>query len=114
MRSDRERLGDNLEAIERIQRVVGTSRAAFDADEMNQVWALYHIQIIGEASRALSAALRERHSKVPWAVIVGMRHILVHDYFGIDLDEVWSVIERDLPALRQDIEAIVEAEDHTP
>lgn len=61
------------------------------------------MEIIGEACRALSEALRDRHPEVPWAAIVGMRNILVHDYFGLNLDEVWSVTERDLPDLRRRI-----------
>jgi uncharacterized protein with HEPN domain len=48
----------------------------------------------------MSAAVRDAHSDVPWSAIVGMRNVLVHDYFGIDLAEVWSTVERDLPALR--------------
>jgi uncharacterized protein with HEPN domain len=47
------------------------------------------------------------YSEILWNVIVGMRHILVHEYFGIDLDEVWSVVERDLPALRPQIQEIL-------
>ena len=110
MRRDAQRLRDILEAIERIERAAEQGRAAFDADEMVQVWILHHIQILGEASRALSEPLRASHPEVPWALIVGMRHILVHDYFGIDLDEVWAVVERDLPLLRRNVEAILAEE----
>lgn len=107
MRRDAQRLRDILEAIERIELVASRGRAAFDGDEMIQVWILHYIQIVGEASRALSASLRDRHPEVPWAQIIGMRHLLVHDYFGIDLDEVWAVVERDLPLLRKQVETIL-------
>ena len=101
MRRDEQRLADILEAITKIEGVVARGRAAFEQDEMIQVWIIHHIQIIGEAARSLSPSIRERHPEVPWALVVGMRNILVHDYFGIDLDEVWAVVERDLPVLRK-------------
>lgn len=113
MRRDSQRLGDILEAIERIQRVAAQGRAAFDTDEMLQVWIVHHIQIIGEAARALSQPLRSRYPRIPWAAIVGMRNILVHDYFGIDLNEVWSVVERDLPAFQESVKGILREEEST-
>ncbi len=106
-RRDGQRLRDILEAIEKILHVAGQGRAAFDADEMIQVWIVHHIQIIGEAARALSEPFRAKYSQVPWPVIVGMRNILVHNYFGIDLEEVWGVVERDLPVLQREVESIL-------
>lgn len=108
MRRDRDRLEDILEAIERIQRYVDKGRKAFNGDELVQTWILHHIQIIGEASRSLSEDIRTRHSNVPWAQIIGMRNILVHDYFGIDLEEVWLTAARNIPQLRRKIEEILE------
>ena len=110
MRRDEQRLQDILEAIAKIERFAREGRAAFDADERTQVWIVHHIQIVGEAARALSDDCRRSNPQIPWASIVGMRHILVHDYFGIDLAEVWSVVERDLPVLRQEVQAILEGE----
>jgi uncharacterized protein with HEPN domain len=111
VRRDEQRLHDILDAMGRIERAATRGRGAFDADELVQVWMIHHIGVIGEAARALTAPLRERHPEVPWAAIVGMRHILVHDYFGIDLDEVWSVVERDLPVLKGQIETILRERD---
>ena len=50
--------------------------------------------------RALSDETRDRRPEIPWAQIAGMRNILVHDYFGIDLNEVWTSVERDMPLLK--------------
>jgi uncharacterized protein with HEPN domain len=105
LRRDRQRLEDILEAIERIEKYASGGRATFDRDELVQTWVLHHLQIIGEAVRGLSDEIRSAHSDIPWAQIAAMRNILVHDYFGIDLDEVWAAVVRDLPQLKAKIAA---------
>ncbi|OGW89400.1 MAG: nucleotidyltransferase [Omnitrophica bacterium RIFCSPLOWO2_01_FULL_50_24] len=107
MRDDRERLQDILEAIERIERYSAKGRKAFESDELVQNWIVRHLQIIGEATRSLSLDLREKHPDISWSKIIGMRNILVHDYFGIDVDVVWSAVERDLPELKRKITALL-------
>jgi uncharacterized protein with HEPN domain len=107
VRDDRERLRDVRDAIERIDRYVVGGREEFERNELVQVWVIHHLQIIGEAVRSLSAAFREQHADVPWRQIVGMRHILVHRYFGVDTDAVWSVVERDLPELKRQVESML-------
>jgi uncharacterized protein with HEPN domain len=107
MRDDRERLLDIQEAIERIERYAARGREAFERDELIQTWVLYHLQIIGEAARALSPEFTGQHTEVPWPRIVGMRNILVHNYFGIDAAIVWSVVERDLPPLKRQVASIL-------
>jgi len=97
MRDDRQRLQDILEAIELIEKYASKGRAAFEQDELIQIWFLRHLQIIGEASRALSDNIRESYPEIPWAKIIGMRHILVHNYFEIDLPIVWNTVELELP-----------------
>lgn len=108
MRGDFERLQDVLEAISKIEAQV-SSPEAFVADELLQVWVVYHLQILGEAASKVSPDLRDQYAEVPWKQIVGMRNILVHDYFGIDCDLVWTVVERDLPTLKQQIVTILQA-----
>jgi len=105
MRDDRQRLVDILDAIDRIRRHTGAGRAAFEGDELIQVWVLHHLQLIGEAARRLSEEVRTRHPEIPWAAIVALRNFLVHDYFAVNLDIVWKVVDRDLPALRNQVEA---------
>jgi len=110
VRDDRAKLLDVLEAIEQIEKYAARGRQSFDGDELIQTWILYHLQIIGEAVRSLSEGLRERHPEVPWGEIVGTRNILVHQYFGIDKDLVWSVVEKDLPALKASISRMASGE----
>jgi len=107
VRDDRVRLGDILEAIERIEKYAGQRRDALYSDELVQTWVVHHLMIIGEACRALSAEFRDAHSEDVWALAGGLRNVIVHEYFGIDLEIVWGVIERDLPALKKLAEEIL-------
>ena len=100
MRDPVERLSDMLEAIGRIERYAKRGRENFDADELIQNWIVHHLQILGEAARALPEELRRQAPEVEWKKITGMRHVLVHDYFGIDRDIVWSTVERELEPLK--------------
>jgi uncharacterized protein with HEPN domain len=68
-------------------------RDVFHRQELVQVWIIHYMEIIGEAVRYLSDALRSKHTGIPWSRIIGMRNILVHNYFGIDLEEIWSTVE---------------------
>ncbi len=107
MRDDRERLLDLREAIERIEKYTAAGRAALERDELIQTWVIYHLQIIGEAARSLSPELRDRYPDVPWSQIIGMRNVLTHRYFGIDVDIVWSAVEHDLPQLKGNVDRML-------
>jgi uncharacterized protein with HEPN domain len=107
MRRDTERLRDILEAIERIERYAGGRIEAFENNELIQNWVVSHIQIIGEACNHVSEKLQAAHPEIPWSKIIGMRNILVHSYFDIDLEAVKAVLERDLPVLKAQIAAIL-------
>jgi uncharacterized protein with HEPN domain len=113
MRDDRERLRDMLEAIGRIERYAVRGQEAFATDELLQTWVLHHLRIIGEAARALTLDFRQRHPTVPWSKIIGMRTILVHHYFDIDLPIVWSVVEDDLPSLKQELAEALERDEQS-
>jgi len=108
MRDAAERLRDILEAIDRIEKYAARGRASFEADELIQTWMVHHIEVIGEASRALSPEFQSRFPDIPWRAMIGMRNIIAHQYFGIDLGAVWSVIDHDLPTLKQNIARALE------
>lgn len=101
MRNDRDRLTDIVTAIDRILDKTDAGRAAFDAEEMIQIWVLYYLQIVGEAARSLSETFRRLHPDPVWSKATGMRNILVHHYFEIDASQIWSVVEHDLRPLRE-------------
>jgi uncharacterized protein with HEPN domain len=97
-----------LEAIAAIDRYRDRDRSAFEQDELLQVWFLRHLQIIGEAGRRLPEEIRHLAPDIPWHKIIGMRNILVHGYFAIDLDVVWDAVQRDVPLLKPAVEAMLE------
>ena len=107
MRDPQARLADVLEAIDNIERYASRGRDAFERDELIQSWCVRHLQIIGEAARALPQAVKEKEPEIPWPKIVGMRHILVHDYFGIDTNAVWDAVQNDLPSLKRRVQELL-------
>ncbi len=109
MRDPKERLRDILDAIVRIERYAARGREAFEQDELIQVWIFHHLQIIGEAAARLGRDFHDAHPEVPWPQIVAMRNVLVHEYFGIDLNEVWKTIERDLPRLKRAVAELLKS-----
>jgi uncharacterized protein with HEPN domain len=107
MRDEKERILDILEAIERIQKYAAKGRDAFEHDELIQNWIVHHLQVIGEAAANISEEFTNTHPEIPWQKIIGMRNILVHHYFGIDLNVVWSAVENDLPLLEKKLKKTV-------
>ena len=107
MRSDRERLFDILDAIERIEAQAARGRTTFAGDDLAQNAVIRWVEIIGEAARGLSDELRQAHPEVPWRQMIAMRNVLFHGYFDMDVDLVWSVAQNDLPKLGAQVRAIV-------
>jgi uncharacterized protein with HEPN domain len=73
------------------------------ADRKTQDAVIRNVEIIGEAARSLPEDFTQRHEDVPWRDLVGMRNVLVHQYFGILPEVVWDVIKNELPVLREQI-----------
>jgi len=65
------------------------------------------LEIIGEAASKISAETRSQNTSIPWQDISGMRNRLIHAYFDVDLDTVWSTVSRDLPTLKAELEKIL-------
>ena len=107
MRPDRDRLADILEAIEKIRERLPSTAEELEASELLQVWVVHHLQVIGEAANNLSPGFVAEHAEIPWRRIIGLRHALVHQYFGVDLDAIWSIAVDDLPPLETAVRAIL-------
>src|SRR4051812_16326185 len=107
MRDTVERLRDIQDSISRIFKYTQAGRQAFNKDELIQTWVVHHLEIIGEAARAIPQDFRDQHQEIAWKPISGMRNILVHMYFDVDLKTVWQVVEQDLPQLKIAVDAIL-------
>ena len=107
MRGDAERLADIVDAIDKVLAKLPQDPATFFADQTAQVGVAWHLQIVGEAARHLTDETRSRAPQVPWTQMIGMRNILVHEYFGLDVHELWQTAKRDLAPLRQHIQQLL-------
>ena len=107
MKDDRVYLQHILDAIAKIETYTADGREAFSRSTMIQDAVIRNFEIIGEATKRLSAQLRAQHPEVPWRVIAGFRDVLIHEYEGIEVNEVWNVIARDLPELKAKLEAML-------
>ena len=104
-------LDDILEASQRIRSYTdGLSLPELRADQKTIDAVVRNLEVMGEAIKKLPAEVRDRHPDVPWKKIAGLRDILIHQYFGIDLDIVWDVVETKLPALAERVAEILAAE----
>lgn len=108
MRGEHEQLRDILDAVEQIEVEHAKGKRAFKNSRLIQVWMLHHLMIIGEAVRYIDPALKRAHPAIPWKLIAGMRNVIVHDYFRVDNDIVWRAVDKDVPALKHEIEKILE------
>ncbi len=84
-----------------------TSQDALERNEMMQFALIKLVEIVGEAAYRVSRQTRSKHPEIPWSDVTGMRHRLVHDYEAIDLGMVRATIVDDLPALIENLRAIV-------
>jgi uncharacterized protein with HEPN domain len=112
MSRDQETLIDILESIKLILHYMeGISFDDLTENIEKQDAILRRITIIGEATKRLSKDFREQHSTIPWKAIAGMRDVITHDYDEVDLDEIWTVVNTNLPELLNYIEPLVASED---
>ena len=107
------RIEDMLDAARAIAGFVGefiesSDIDAFARDRKTVDAVVRNLEVIGEAARHVPESIRTRFPDVPWADIVGMRSVLIHEYFGVDFEILWQTIQNDLPALAQRLESILE------
>ncbi|MEM9272914.1 MAG: DUF86 domain-containing protein [Cyanobacteria bacterium P01_F01_bin.143] len=106
MRDDTERLQDILEAIERLEKYISQGKTIFEDQELVQTWVIYHLQIIGEAARSISQEFKVRYPEIPWRDASELRNVIVHEYFRVNLDIIWDIVQNDIPPLKRQIKSI--------
>jgi uncharacterized protein with HEPN domain len=99
-----------LERCYRITRFIGPGRETFLASEELQDAVIRNVEVIGEAAKRVSADARGRLASLDWKSICGMRDVLIHDYIGVDLDEVWNVASSRIPELQAVLEQFLSGE----
>ena len=100
-------LEDIRSAMARIERYTsGLQREQFLADEKTVDAVARNLEIIGEAVRWLPDDFKREHEGLPWEQVAGLRNRIVHDYFGLDLEIIWQVLQTALPELREQLERI--------
>ena len=109
MKDDRIYLLHIRDAIQRAIDYAAEGRDGFFTDTKTQDAVVRNLEIIGEAVKRLSDELRSTHRDVPWKLIAGMRDKMIHDYFGVNLELVWNVVEMELPGLLEKVSNIVHA-----
>ncbi len=95
------------DAIDLIQKyTAGISFDSFAHDTEKQDAVLRRLEIIGEAVKNLPVEIRSRHPHIPWRQIAGARDILIHEYFRVDITLAWEMVQKDLPALAEQIDRL--------
>jgi len=101
-----------LERCHRITRFIAPGKEAFMESEALQDAVIRNVEVIGEAAKRVSAETRARLAGLDWKAICGMRDVLIHDYIGVDLDEVWNVASSRIPELQAALEQFLAGESH--
>ena len=101
-----EHIIQNIEDINSFIKGISKDELGKNKEKLNAV--VRSIEVIGEAAKNISESLKAKYSDIPWKKIIGTRDIMIHRYFGVDLDVVWNIIKKDMPILKTKIQRIKE------
>ena len=110
-RTDLQFLADILESAEAASDfVTGISLEDFSADRKTRSATIRELEIIGEAASRISAVIKERHDDIPWRLLKDFRNVLSHEYFGVNDEVIWNIVQTKLPDLICKIGVIITLE----
>lgn len=102
---------DMLKAARKVvEYATGLDESSFMASSRDQDAILRQLTIVGEAAKRVSEEFRTSHPEVPWRRVAGFRDVVVHDYFKVDIEEVWRIVQGDVPSLIAVIEPLIPPE----
>ena len=108
MRDHKLYLEDMLEAANRIERYLkGMTIGKLRKDTLVLDGIVRNLEIVGEAAKNIPSPIKNKYPEVEWKKIAGLRDVLAHEYFGIDLEVVWDIVKNKLPSLREKIKTIL-------
>ncbi|MFH1624620.1 MAG: DUF86 domain-containing protein [Pseudomonadota bacterium] len=100
-------LAQILERIDRIKDYTAEGKEAFFADTRTQDAVIRNFEVIGEAAKRIPEKYKQDHPSIPWRELAGFRDVLIHQYEGVSIPEIWQLIEKNLEPLRQAIKAML-------
>lgn len=102
------RVQDILEAITKVGRYVeNMTLVQFRQNELVIDAVIRNFEIIGEASKNIPLSVRRSYPDIPWNEMSGMRNVLIHEYFGVDISTVWHTTKQNLPTLQKQLQIIL-------
>ena len=107
MRDPRVYLVQLLERLERITRYTAGGRGAFMSNPIIQDAVIRNFEVIGEAAKRVPDDYRARHPEIPWRSLTAFRDVLIHQYGGVDIAQVWQVVEDQVSGLAAAIQAML-------
>lgn len=100
MKDDRLYLTHIFECINNIEDYTFRGKDEFFESSLIQDAVIRNLEVIGEATKSISKGTKDNYLGIPWKEMAGLRDILIHNYFGVDLKIVWNVVENELPKIR--------------
>ena len=107
MKSDKAYLQHILEMIGRVEAATELGKSAFLGSHLHQDAVLRNLHTMTETTQRLSAELKASHPDIKWATLSAFRNVLVHDYLGIDIELVWTVLSQDIPEFKDQVSRIL-------
>ena len=100
-----------LDMVESASRIISytesLSEAEFHNDQKTQDAVIRNLEILGEAAKYIPDDFRSQHPNIPWASMAGMRDRLIHQYFGVNLDILWDIIQMEMPSVLDGLRSIL-------
>ena len=101
-----EDIRESLEDIEDFSK--GITKKNFLKNKLRQSAIIRKLEIIGEAVKSIPNSFRDKYPGIPWKKIAGFRDVLVHAYFGVNIERIWNIIKKDIPVLKRNFAKINE------